>query len=185
MFGRFIMVNDILLAFYLHIPIVIGGVLHMVVVSRQYLSSLATPIYSPWFGANKTWRGFVVVPLLTAFGAICVWPIEQSLDKAIYPQGFGLLLAGFWAGVGYMLAELPNSFIKRRLGIASGAVPEQGKYVVILMDQLDSGIGFSIAYWWYLSLSIQQALLCALTFPITALIIKRLLFIAKLKKSAT
>ena len=53
------------------------------------------------------------------------------------------------------------------------------------MDQLDSGIGFSIAYWWYLSFSIQQTLFCALTFPITALIIKRFLFIAKLKKSAT
>ena len=100
------MLNDIILAFYLHIPIVIGGVLHMVVVSRQYLSSLATPIYSPWFGANKTWRGFVVVPLLTAFGAVCVWPIEQSLEQSVYPQGFGLVLAGLWAGLGYMLAEL-------------------------------------------------------------------------------
>ncbi len=59
------------------------------------------------------------------------------------------------------------------------------QYIVILMDQLDSGIGFSIAYWWYLSLSVQQALICALSFPITALIVKRLLFMAKLKNSAT
>ncbi|MCC6375178.1 MAG: CDP-archaeol synthase [Moraxellaceae bacterium] len=96
-----------------------------------------------------------------------------------------IVLGGLLAGIGYVLAELPNSFIKRRLGIGAGEVPTRGKYLVILADQLDSGIGFSLAYYWYLQLSIEQALVCALSFPMTALVVKRLLFIAKLKKSAT
>ena len=176
----------LLTALYLHIPIVIGGVLHMVLVSRQYCPNLAIAIYSPWFGANKTWRGMIAVPLLTAFGALCLWPISTYFNFNILGQSlFDLLSVGLIAGLGYVLAELPNSFIKRRLGIGAGQVPTRGKYIVILADQLDSGIGFSIAYYWYLQLSVVQALVCAFSFPITALIIKRLLFIAKLKKSAT
>jgi hypothetical protein len=176
----------LLTALYLHIPIVIGGVLHMVLVSRQYCPKLAIAIYSPWFGANKTWRGMIAVPLLTAFGALCLWPINTYFNFNILGQSlFDLLSIGLIAGLGYVLAELPNSFIKRRLGIGAGQVPTRGKYIVILADQLDSGIGFSIAYYWYLQLSMVQALVCALSFPITALIVKRLLFMAKLKKSAT
>jgi hypothetical protein len=176
----------LLTALYLHIPIVIGGVLHMVVVSRQLWPQYAVPIYTPWLGANKTWRGMIAVPLLTAFGALCLWPVNTCLNLTILSQNlFALLSAGFLAGIGYVLAELPNSFIKRRLGIGAGEVPTRGKYLVILADQLDSGIGFSLAYYWYLQLSIEQALVCALSFPMTALVVKRLLFIAKLKKSAT
>ena len=176
----------LLTAFYLHIPIVIGGVLHMVVVSKQYWPNLAVAIYSPWFGANKTWRGMITVPVLTALGAICLWPVNTYLSLNILGQSvFDLFSAGILAGLGYVLAELPNSFIKRRLGIGAGEVPTRGKYIVILADQLDSGIGFSLAYYWYLQLSMVQVLVCALSFPITALIVKRLLFMAKLKKSAT
>ncbi len=176
----------VITAFYLHIPIVIGGVLHMVVVSRQLWPQYAVPIYTPWFGANKTWRGMIAVPLLTVIGAACLWPFHRYFGINILGDDFcSIVLGGLLAGIGYVLAELPNSFIKRRLGIGAGEVPTRGKYLVILADQLDSGIGFSLAYYWYLQLSIEQALVCALSFPMTALVVKRLLFIAKLKKSAT
>lgn len=180
------MLELLLTAFYLHIPIVIGGVLHMVIVSRQLWPQLATPIYTPWFGANKTWRGMIAVPVLTVIGAACLWPVHRYFELNILGDSFcSIVLAGLLAGIGYVVAELPNSFIKRKLGIGAGQVPERGKYMVILADQLDSGIGFSLAYYWYLPLSTTQALVCALSFPLTALLVKRLLFMAKLKKSAT
>jgi len=174
------MFDALLIAFYLQIPVVIGGVLHMLAVTRNALPALRVPIHADLFGSNKTWRGVLLVPLLTAFGAICLWPTELHLgENAIFgPQPW---LAGLIAGLGYVLAELPNSFLKRRLGIAPGVTPSRW---FVLGDQLDSGIGVALAYWLYLDLSGAVCLLYALTFPLTALLVKRLLFWTQLKQSA-
>jgi CDP-diacylglycerol--serine O-phosphatidyltransferase len=180
-------VNVLLLALYLQIPVVIGGVLHMVVVKRNYLSTLVVPIHEGWFGANKTWRGMVVVPLLTAFGGLCMLPIEWLVHKMI-----GMSLLGQWnlgylgliAGIGYVLAELPNSFFKRRIGVQAGEVPEDKKYWFIALDQLDSALGVAIAYWLMLGISFETAWVYVISFPITALLVKQWLFSKQLKSSA-
>jgi hypothetical protein len=52
-----------------------------------------------------------------------------------------------------------------------------------LLDQFDSGVGVAIAYFLYPGLSLQVCLLYMLTFPVTALVIKRLLFMSQLKAS--
>ncbi len=176
--------TDILLtAWYLQIPIVIGGVLHMLAVTQDWIPALRRPVCEKWFGANKTWRGFVLMPVFTAAGAACLWPVEQGLEKAVF--GGSLLLAGIIAGIGYALAELPNSYIKRRLGIAPGAVPEKHRQLFIFTDQIDSGIGVALAYLLYPGIDWHICLAYALTFPFTALAVKRLLFLCQLKKSAT
>ena len=97
-------------------------------------------------GDNKTWRGFVVmVPavgaafwllhLLGVFGHL--WPLSAG--------GYGLL--GCWVGFGFMAGELPNSFLKRQLGIAPGAAPDHplGRPVCFLLDRLDSLAGGCLA----------------------------------------
>ncbi|MGK0249054.1 MAG: phosphatidylserine synthase [Oleispira sp.] len=180
-------INSVLLALYLQIPVVIGGVLHMVVVKRNYLSAFVIPIHSAWFGANKTWRGLVVVPLLTALGGLCMLPLEwllvQTMGTSLLSQ-WNLAYLGFIAGIGYVLAELPNSFFKRRMGIQAGAVPEHKKYWFIALDQLDSALGVAIAYWLVLGISFETAWVYIISFPITALLIKQWLFNKKLKSSA-
>ncbi len=185
-------VNILLLALYLQIPVVIGGVLHMVVVKRNYLSSLVIPIQQTWFGANKTWRGMLVVPLLTALGGLCLLPVEWLLDllfgSSLLSQ-FGLnqyhlAYLGLVAGIGYVLAELPNSFFKRRIGIQAGEVPEDKKYWFIALDQLDSALGVAIAYWLVLGVSFETAWVYVISFPITALLVKQWLFNNNLKSSA-
>lgn len=180
--------GDVLaIALYIQIPVVIGGVLHMVVVTNDYMSFLKTPIHEGLFGANKTWRGVIVVPLLTALGALCLIPLEY-LQVRIYGQSifqeFNLLIVGCVAGFGYLLAEFPNSFIKRRLGIAPGESAAKFKTLFVVMDQVDSGIGVAVAYWWVLGFSMEVSVLYIVTFPFVALLVKRLLFIFKLKKSA-
>ena len=67
------MLSLLLTAWYLQIPVVIGGVLHMMMVTHNVLPQLTIPIHRGLFGANKTWRGMLAVPLLTAFGALCLW----------------------------------------------------------------------------------------------------------------
>jgi phosphatidylserine synthase len=177
----------LLLALYLQIPVVIGGVLHMVCVKHNYLSVLVIPIHQGLFGANKTWRGLIVVPLLTAFGGLCMWPLErliiQIFDVSLLSQ-WNLGLVGLIAGIGYVLAELPNSFFKRRIGIEAGVVPEDKKYWFIALDQLDSALGVAIAYWLMLGISFETAWVYVISFPITALLVKQWLFNKKLKSSA-
>ena len=52
-----------------------------------------------------------------------------------------------WAGLGFMLGELPNSFVKRQLDIAPGAAP-RGRLAAatsIVVDRLDSILGMLAA----------------------------------------
>lgn len=172
--------NALLIALYLQVPIVIGGVLHMLAVTRNLLPALRVPIHTGLFGVNKTWRGMLLMPLLTAFGALLLWPSERWLgEQAVFSQP--LWWVGLIAGLAYVLAELPNSWLKRRLGIAPGATPSRW---VLLGDQLDSGIGVALAYWLVLDQPAMVCLLYTLTFPLTALLVKRLLYRGRLKQSA-
>ena len=179
--------NVILLALFLQIPVVIGGVLHMMVVSGNHLSVLAAPIHKQWFGANKTWRGVIAVPALTALGGVCLYPlsgvIEGLFGQTILADTHFVWL-GFVAGVGYILGELPNSFFKRRMGIQAGQVPEDKKYWFIALDQLDSAIGVAIGYWLVFGVATEVVWLYIITFPVTALLVKQWLYSRNLKASA-
>lgn len=99
-------------------------------------------------GDHKTVRGFVVMVPATAIafgvlgglfanGALDIWPLP--------PVAYVWL--GAWAGVGFMLGELPNSFLKRRLAIppgqsASGAI---SRPIFAVVDRLDSPVGLLLA----------------------------------------
>ena len=85
-------------------------------------------------------------------------------------------------GFGYALFELPNSFIKRRLGIQPGESPKRFKALFILMDQLDSGIGVALATWLVFAIPVPTAVSIVLLSPMVALAVKRVLFILKWKK---
>jgi hypothetical protein len=102
-------------------------------------------------GANKTVRGFVVmVPAAAAaFALLSAVSGPGGLDRAgLWPLTavqYGVL--GAWAGFGFMAGELPNSFVKRRLGIAEGDAPARTAALVwqFLADRLDSGVGMLAA----------------------------------------
>jgi CDP-diacylglycerol--serine O-phosphatidyltransferase len=191
-FGGGSPLSILLIALYLQIPVVIGGVLHMLMVTRNDLNWLAIPIQRNWFGANKTWRGAVAVPVLTAFGGACLYPVEWLLET-VFGQGLlwpvlldysSLMLLGLVAGMGYIIGELPNSFFKRRIGIQAGDVPEDKKYWFIALDQLDSAIGVSLAYWLVFDVPLEVVWLYVITFPMTALLVKQWLFNKKLKSTS-
>lgn len=103
-------------------------------------------------GDNKRLRGFVGMPLAAcitfAFIGVCRdllpdWFIPDSWNMSVAEYA----LVGLGAGVGFMLAELPNSFVKRQLGIAPGEIPRRGwaRALCLVADRLDSVIGAMIA----------------------------------------
>ncbi|NHB92165.1 CDP-archaeol synthase [Photorhabdus cinerea] len=178
------MLNSFYHGWILMIPVILGGCLHMLIVTKNYFACWAIPIHQRYFGRNKTWRGFIAVPIITALFSL-LWLILgiETQDTVIPKTISSCLFAGFLAGFGYVLFELPNSWLKRRLGAAPGQHPEQNKRLFILFDQLDSAIGVTIAYFIYLNLTYIDALFVFLCFLISAFIVKNMLFLLSLKKT--
>lgn len=138
---------------WLAAPILASGLVHLLVLKRDLWPRLRQAPLDlglsfrgrRLFGANKTWRGALVMiggsatfsTLLAELNAERLhWPVP--VDFAVdHPTAWGALL-----GLGYILGELPNSFLKRQLDIAPGAMGRgaQGRAFWVV-DQLDSLAG--------------------------------------------
>ena len=157
---------------YTILPVAGGGILHMMVVRAKLLQFLVIPIDAGRsfngkriLGDHKTWRGIVVILAATTFSAgLHAWmetqqPSWQSYNLVNY-QSIVWWKAGLWWGFAYAVSELPNSFLKRRAGIAPGASGPTGMRSVFLsiMDQADSAIGCSLVAWLALGVALDYAL---------------------------
>ena len=144
---------------FLILAFVLAGVLHSLCMKNRLSQTLAIPIDGgrmfrgrPILGENKTLRGFVVmIPAAAlAFAAIAALiSLPQGVPPAtlwqLTPAGYAAL--GAWAGFGFMAAELPNSFIKRQLGILPGQAPASRltRAICFTTDHIDSIIGMLAA----------------------------------------
>jgi hypothetical protein len=118
-------------------PLFVGFAVHGLFIRFRIGTQFARPISSSLFGANKTWRGAGSVALGTALGFIVIRP---PLLPYRDPTHFALI--GFLVGAAAMAAELPNSFLKRRLGIAPGAQASGMRGLVFhVVDQIDVVLG--------------------------------------------
>jgi len=100
-------------------------------------------------GDNKTARGVMVMVPATAlsFAALAAVTQMMTVRAGLWPLSpAGYLLTGFCAGVGFMGGELPNSFVKRQLGIAPGASPtgRVASAFSFVIDRFDSVLGMLI-----------------------------------------
>lgn len=183
------MFNDLYTGLFLLLPIVVGGVLHMLVLTHEWVPALKIPVYPAWFGANKTWHGFIVMPLVTILGVLFAQALERTLGPVAFINvtllPYSAVLLGVLLGFGYIFFELPNSWLKRRLGIPPGATPKRHRVVFILLDQLDSAVGFVLVYYCWIDISVSVALTMLVIFPGVALSVKRILYWTKLKKHYT
>jgi len=144
-------------AAWLTAPILIAGLVHVAVITFDLAPALARPIDAgrrwrgrPVFGSNKTWRGFVVMPAATAITIAAQQSLAARFARlaAIAPLARGApqaWIVGAICGTAYVLAELPNSFVKRRLGIAPGTSAPRARAAQYVVDQLDSVVGCAVA----------------------------------------
>jgi hypothetical protein len=100
------------------------------------------------FGDHKRLRGLLAMPLAAAAVFALLASSREHLPDwlshgmwAISVRQYAWL--GLAAGLAFMLAELPNSFIKRQLGVAPGAAPGTAgpRLLCLLVDRFDSVVG--------------------------------------------
>ena len=70
------MVDLVLTALFLALPLLVSGCYHMLVVRKNHFAALAIPLHTRWFGPNKTWRGILVMLLATIPGVWLAQVIE-------------------------------------------------------------------------------------------------------------
>ncbi|MGH7600983.1 MAG: CDP-archaeol synthase [bacterium] len=158
---------ELLRVSYLLLPLLVGLTFHGFCLKFKWLTFLAQPIDRErmfrgqrLFGSNKTYRGVIAVGLGTALGfgiqALVLHQITslRHLELIDYSR-LNWFPLGFALGVAAMLSELPNSFIKRQLGIAPGTVANGLVGVLFyILDQIDMLLGV----WLVLSFAVEVTL---------------------------
>ena len=151
------LLRELLGVVLLLLPLIGGALVHGLCTKYGWLGFLAKPIDAgrsfrgrPIFGHSKTFRG----PVCVAAGAAAVWALQQGvLQRIDAVAALELMdrasLPGWWfgalAGAAAELAELPNSFVKRRLGIGPGKTTRGLLSAVFyLWDQLDLLLGYGL-----------------------------------------
>lgn len=124
---------------WVFLPAIGAPLAHAPVLRWDLAPALKRPISRPLFGENKTWRGALVMQTGTVAASVLLWRspgYRRRLPDAVAganPMTVGLLLGlACWAG------ELPNSFLKRRLGIPPGTQRQTPAGALIsIFDQAD------------------------------------------------
>ncbi|MEO7273750.1 MAG: CDP-archaeol synthase [Vicinamibacterales bacterium] len=99
-------------------------------------------------GDHKTVRGLLVmIPAAATTLPMVAAIVQRVAPGSLWPLSTaGYAALGAWCAAGFMLGELPNSFVKRRLGVAPGAAAVgRGRPWQLTVDRLDSGLGLLVA----------------------------------------
>lgn len=179
-------------------PALFAAVLNMVWVKLPVLRLAAIPIDAGrrWrdgrrvLGDNKTWKGLIG---LVGLGAVCgvVWGAVVShspmaayhLFHEVRPSSPAWdFVTGALLGLAYGLFELPNSFLKRRLGIPPGKKrPGRVGALFVVLDQIDSVIGCALVLALLTPIGVDLFLAIVVTGGVTHLVLVLVLYTLRLR----
>ena len=103
-------------------------------------------------GDNKTWIGFISMIVISSIVHVIWGEIVRILECSHKSDYYKVkenriqynLILGFLNGFIYVASELPNSFLKRRIGIESGKRASGIKGLIFfIIDQIDSIVGIA------------------------------------------
>lgn len=190
----------ILMMYITLMPAILAGIINMMWCKSKILKKVQIPIDAGKefidgkriFGNNKTWKGmFGYILFNTIFaiiwGIVCNYANLNSYNffyinyenTVMYNTLIGILL-----GVAYSLFELPNSFIKRRIGIEEGKTTSGIKKIFfIFLDQADSVFGCCLVICFFYNMTVGFYFLYVLVGAITHILFNILLYFMKLRKN--
>lgn len=163
-----------LLALKLFAPLLLGLAVHGLCIRTGALRGLTRPIDAGHtfrgrrlFGGNKTYRGVLAVALGTDLGYVLQSASGGFSGTPLRATGTAAL-CGLLMGAGAMLAELPNSFLKRQLGIAPGTQASGVRGAVFhVLDQVDLALGAWLVLVWFVPVT-PATVLWSLVFLVLA-----------------
>ena len=179
---------------------IFAGIINSIFCKTNILSNLKKPIDNNiklkdgkrMFGDNKTLKGFIGYIVFNIIFS-CIFGIIYKIIKLENLDYFYLnhnntimynILIGFLLGLFYALFELPNSFIKRRIGIEPGKTTKGIiKYFFVFLDQADSIFGMALVVWKFYPIGILIYLLFIIIGAITHIIINMMLYLFHLRKN--
>ncbi|MGD9944686.1 MAG: hypothetical protein AB7L76_07080 [Burkholderiaceae bacterium] len=152
---------DIARAAFLVVALGLAGIGHVYWLKTRWSQHFKQPIDGGGrlrgrrlLGANKTLRGFMAMPPAAALSFVVLSELLRWLAPAwhaqLWPLSAGAYAAlGFGCGLAFMLAELPNSFLKRQLDVAPGQLPDRGalRLACAVWDRIDSTVGVLLLLW--------------------------------------
>ncbi|MCR8844552.1 CDP-archaeol synthase [Paenibacillus sp. SC116] len=183
-------------------PVILGGVTNMIFVKLPFVREHRRPMDGGryWrdgkriFGDNKTWHGFMGMILFTACWFVAMgWLVDKwawlksnsLLPWDTYIMPYTEWMYGMLWGFSYVLFELPNSFIKRRLDIPPGQNRKGWLGICFtFIDQADSVIGCMLATYFFYQPTALEAALFLLIGTTAHYIINILLYFIGLKQQA-
>ena len=176
------------------LPVILAGIFNMIFVKTNFYKDHNYPIDcfknfkdgKRIFGDNKTYIGFFSMIIFStlfqcAFGYI-YHNFDISVDTYLYYDNTFLFntFIGFLYGFTYMISELPNSFIKRRIGIPPGKTTNKLFFVV---DQFDSIVGVMFILYLFSGISISRYLCYVFIGGVTHLMINTVLLKIKIRRN--
>lgn len=181
-------------------PLIFGGILNMLFTKTSIYKNLKSPIDKGvilsdgkrLFGDNKTWIGFfsmiffcIISQIL--WGFVCKIKAVNALNDLYRVYDNSVLfncVSGFIIGFVYMICELPNSFIKRRLNIDSGKTDKGLKGIVFfVIDQIDSLIGVFALFCLFTSNGLNVFMCYLLVGALTHIIINLILYKLRVRRN--
>lgn len=180
-------------------PIILGSVIHMIAAKMQFYQKIALPLdfYKTIggkriFGDNKTFAGVLVLPISCMamqilWGVLCKQLHISDWNQlyVAYPNSISFnAVVGFMFGIIYILFELPNSFIKRRLEIPPGKTVKGWRGIFFfLYDQVDSLIGVMLILVVVSHISMLQYLRYVILGGVTHITINIILYRLKIRRN--
>lgn len=181
-------------------PVAVGGILNMIFTKTKFYKKHKYPIDHKKtlkdgkriFGDNKTYIGFISMIVFCIIaqlfcGFLCNWfDINQHHD--LFQMQSNTIWFNLWfgalTGFVYMLFELPNSFIKRRININPGQTKKDFiGFMFFLVDQIDSLVGVMFLLVLFANISIFKYINYVVLGAITHVTINMVLFLLKVRKN--
>jgi hypothetical protein len=183
-------------SFFILITFILSGTMHVLWLSHPLSERFSAPVDGGRtfrgrriFGDNKKLRGFMIMPPATALTFYLFAQLRTVLPSwyasGLWPMTDGrFALLGLIAGLCFMLGELPNSFIKRQLGIGPGQAAEQPicRIMAAAADRLDSITATLIGISLFAPLPVMTCIYVVVFGPGLHLLFSAFLFHTKVKQ---
>ena len=192
--------DKIVMMYFTSLPLILAGICNMVFTKTKLYKKHKHPIDNRKvlkdnkriFGDNKTWLGGISMIFLCFIFQLLmgIWCDISSTEhlNTLYDKMPNIpifnVIYGMLIGIVYIVCELPNSFIKRRIDIPSGKTVSGIKGILFfIIDQFDSIVGVMAVLWLFSGMSFVAYIQYVLLGGCTHLLINGILYGIHIRKN--